>query len=221
MAVSASISQFHIYLTVVYQRCTSGGGYSYRLCPASEPLTESCFQAHALDFSGNSSLRWGGIGGERTYFDSAALGWQVSEGTVPENSMWCKIPIPRTVNEWNMYVRLCFSQLSLNQFPFELYDWAWVFCCCGAYVKLCGANRYGASFEPVCEESDECKNSHYKKPRDVVCKCSGDWNDEVEIVDMVHLPANLKPGRWVLGWRWVTPFESLVVSFTCCSASGL
>ena len=27
-----------------------GGGYSYRLCPASEPLTEACFQKHPLDF---------------------------------------------------------------------------------------------------------------------------------------------------------------------------
>ena len=31
-------------------RFNHGGGYSYRLCPASEPLTEECFQAHPLDF---------------------------------------------------------------------------------------------------------------------------------------------------------------------------
>jgi hypothetical protein len=32
-----------------------GGGYSYRLCPRSEPLTEACFQQHPLAFVGNTS----------------------------------------------------------------------------------------------------------------------------------------------------------------------
>ena len=27
-----------------------GGGYSYRVCPAGEKLTEECFQKHPLDF---------------------------------------------------------------------------------------------------------------------------------------------------------------------------
>jgi len=140
-----------------------GGGYSYRLCEVGNKLDEDCFQKMHLDFTGNSSLRWGGIGGQEVSFDSAAKGWQVNTGTVPQSSMWRKIPIPRTVNEWNMY---------------------------------------GASFEPVCEESEECRNSHYKTPADGVCKCSGDWNDEVEIVDKVQIPAGLKPGKYVLGWRW-------------------
>jgi len=140
-----------------------GGGYAYRLCPADSTLDEECFQKTHLNYSGNSSLRWGGIGGEELSFDSEARGWQVNTGTVPEGSMWRKIPIPRTVNEWNMY---------------------------------------GASFEPVCDESEECRSSHFKMPADGVCKCSGDWNDEVEIVDKVHIPADLKPGKYVLGWRW-------------------
>lgn len=101
--------------------------------------------------------------GSKEDFNSTAKGWEVSKGTIPENSMWRKIPLPRTVNEWYMY---------------------------------------GASFEPVCEESDECKNSHYKTPEDGVCKCSGDWNDEVEIMDKIHIPATLKAGKYVLGWRW-------------------
>lgn len=145
-----------------------GGGYSYRLCPAQVDgydveLNEECFQKMPLDFVGLASLRWGGLGGEQMFFNSTEKGWEVNTGTVPEGSMWRKIPIPRSTNEWNMY---------------------------------------GASFEPVCEESEECKNSHYSTPKDGVCKCSGDWNDEVEIVDRVHLPANLTPGKYVLGWRW-------------------
>jgi len=140
-----------------------GGGYSYRLCEVGNDLNEDCFQKMHLNFTGNSSLRWGGVGGDQLFFNSTAKGWEVNEGTVPQGSMWRKIPIPRTVNEWYMY---------------------------------------GASFEPVCEESDECKNSHYKTPKDGVCKCSGDWNDEVEIVDKIHIPVTLKAGQYVLGWRW-------------------
>ena len=34
---------------------------------------------------------------------------------------------------------------------------------------------YGASYEPVCEESPACANSHYSTPAPGVCKCSGDW----------------------------------------------
>lgn len=140
-----------------------GGGYSYRLCPADHALNEDCFQKMPLNFVGNSSLRWGGVGGEQVWFNTSAKGWEVNEGTIPEGSMWRKNPIPRSVNEWN---------------------------------------NYGASFEPACEESAECRNSHFKGPAPGVCKCSGDWNDRVEIVDKVQIPANLKTGRYVLGWRW-------------------
>ena len=31
-------------------RFNHGGGYSYRLCPASEPITEACFQSNPLEF---------------------------------------------------------------------------------------------------------------------------------------------------------------------------
>lgn len=153
-----------------------GGGYTYRIAPADEPLTEALFQKTPLDFVGNSSLRWGGVNGEKLSFDSAARGWQVSTGVVPEGSMWRKNPIPRTVNEWFMY---------------------------------------GASFEPVCNESPECANSHDKTPAPGVCRCSGDWNDLVEIVDTVHIPATLKPGKWVLGWRW--DCEESAQVWTSCS----
>ena len=67
---------------------------------------------------------------------------------------------------------------------------------------------YGATFEPVCEESEACSSSYDKAPsRDgpdhqPVCKCSGDWNDAVEVVDIVQIPEGLKPGKYVLGWRW-------------------
>ena len=54
-----------------------GGGYSYRLCQADEELNEACFQKMHLNYTGLSSLRWGGLGGNRTYFNSTARGWEV------------------------------------------------------------------------------------------------------------------------------------------------
>ena len=50
-----------------------------------------------LKFLGNSSLRWGGIGGEQLFFNSAEKGWEVTGAQVsPTNSVWRKNPIPHT-----------------------------------------------------------------------------------------------------------------------------
>merc|ERR1711924_325603 len=66
-----------------------GGGYQYRLCPASEPLTEECFFKTPLDFVGKQRYEW--VNGETFEFD----GVYVTEGTLPEGSMWARNPIPR------------------------------------------------------------------------------------------------------------------------------
>ena len=132
----------------------------------------------------NSSLRWGGVGGEELFFNTTELGWETKVGTFPQGSMWRKCPLPRGPWGW-----------SLN----------------------------GASFEPVCEESESCKNlhSHSKKPKCLgpdkpcECKCSGDGIGDLpqlEIVDKVHLPATLAPGNYVLGWRWGEWVSSAVSS---------
>ena len=71
-------------------RNNHGGGYAYRLCPADSPLTEECFQNTTAPFVGNSSLRWGGKGGETLSFSPADRGWEVSTGTIPEGSNWRK-----------------------------------------------------------------------------------------------------------------------------------
>ena len=72
-------------------RANHGGGYAYRLCPASEPLTEACFQRHSLDFVGMSSLRWNGTGGRQMWFKGTYVAGDL---TTPKGSMWAKNPIP-------------------------------------------------------------------------------------------------------------------------------
>lgn len=69
-----------------------GGGYSYRLCPLGEELTEACFQKYPLDFVGQSTFRWGGKGGRELRYNATT----VSTGTSPAGSMWRKNPIPRS-----------------------------------------------------------------------------------------------------------------------------
>jgi len=68
--------------------------------------------------------------------------------------------------------------------------------------------REGAQFEPVCEESDECR-AHFTTGRGEqgVCRCSGYSNGgpllpNLEIVDLVKIPAHLTPGDYVVQWRW-------------------
>jgi len=65
-----------------------GGGYQYRLCPSSEPLTESCFQKHPLEFTGKQSIQFNN--GTRI----PVKGTFVSNGTIPEGSTWAMCPIP-------------------------------------------------------------------------------------------------------------------------------
>jgi len=57
--------------------------------------------------------------------------------------------------------------------------------------------RNGA-FEPICDEVPNCGDSAIESK----CRCSGMWGPyDLEIVDLVQLPADLEPGDWVLGWR--------------------
>merc|ERR1712176_1206777 len=58
-------------------------------------------------------------------------------------------------------------------------------------------------FKPVCEEGKPPwhKIEPASRGGDVEGYCSGDWTGG-EIVDQVRIPAGLKPGEYVLGWRW-------------------
>lgn len=71
-----------------YLRANHGGGYQYRLCPASEALTEKCFQHTPLDFVA-MSLKW------KNGTLSPIAGTYVSNGTTPAGSMWAMNPLPQ------------------------------------------------------------------------------------------------------------------------------
>jgi len=68
-----------------------GGGYAWRLCPASEELTEECFQKTPLDFADEHSiLEW--VNGTQVPIPAKTT----STGTVPMGSQWRRNPIPST-----------------------------------------------------------------------------------------------------------------------------
>merc|ERR1719460_3571956 len=75
-------------------RYNHGGGYQYRLCPASEPLTEECFQRHPLEFDRTKQvLKWNNgtleypMGDEAVFVDGDAVR--------PKGSTWARDPLPR------------------------------------------------------------------------------------------------------------------------------
>ena len=138
-----------------------GGGYSYRLAPATEPLTEKTFNKMPLDFVGPSFLRWGGNTSTQLAFNAT----RTTVGTFPKGSMWSRNPIPRFPEQWQ---------------------------------------DLGPAFEPACKESQECLDHAWNCKGScgfdgAGCLCSGAPKN-VEIVDKLKIPADLKPGHYVLGW---------------------
>mmetsp|Transcript_20430 Transcript_20430/g.53178 ORF Transcript_20430/g.53178 Transcript_20430/m.53178 type:complete len:419 (-) Transcript_20430:197-1453(-) len=155
------------------QKAWHGGGYTYRICPADQPLNEECFQKTPLQFVGNSSLRWGGVGGEQVFFNSSAKGWEVSSGTIPEGSTWRKCPLPRGPWSWDM------SGPSFEPVCEE--------------SEACKSMTSGS--RPKCLGPDA--------PCTCKCSGDGIGDlPQLEIVDKVHIPATLPAGKYVVGWRW-------------------
>lgn len=71
-----------------------GGGYIYRLCPASSNLTEDCFWEHTLEFHNSiQTLRW--FNGTEREIPAT----RVSNGTFPRGSTWSMLPIPACASE--------------------------------------------------------------------------------------------------------------------------
>jgi hypothetical protein len=95
-----------------------GGGYSYRLAPAGEPLTEKTFQKMPLDFVGPSILRWGGDKSTQLEFNAS----RTSTGTIPAGSMWSKNPIPRFPEQWSapFTFRKFLPSISYTKIPFTV-----------------------------------------------------------------------------------------------------
>jgi hypothetical protein len=74
-----------------------GGGYSYRLAPADEPLNEASFNKMPLHAVGPSILRWDGDKATQKEFNAT----RIVEGTFPKGSQWTKNPLPGPPMLWS------------------------------------------------------------------------------------------------------------------------
>jgi len=161
-------------------RFNHGGGYQFRLCKASEALSEACFQKTPLPFSGNPVLRW------NNGSEFAMNGTFVSEGTSPAGSTWQMNPIPRidydsTSSGQPKGFKGCthITGLACRQFDPPCHEQTW-----GNGMPWHGTN------------SAKSTNNN-----DVQGDCSGDLT-AAAIVDHVVLPSSLPAGDYVLGFRW-------------------
>ena len=161
-----------------------GGGYSYRLCPLEEKLTESCFQSHQLDF----------VHSEQSIVDRQnnvypVNGTFISEGTFPEGSEWAMIPIPTTA----LGPRCIAGPNDTEATPHR---------CLPGEEKLIAGPCLPC---PGTAGSDcsRCDNNWDGTPSfpPLVAGVKGSDHHHA-IRDVVKIPPHLAPGRYVLGWRY-------------------
>jgi len=183
-------------------RNNHGGGYSYRLCPATEPLTEACFQAHPLEFVPERQAI--------LYADGhlVAVPTQirqfVTEGTFPQGSMWSRLPIPAS----GLGPRCLPGPNDTNATPNGCMEWE-------------GRSNFNGHVNGPCVPCPETPGSDCSR-------CSNPGNDdpkhpfapktpataftppasgvaeapEQNIFDVLKVPADLKPGDYLLGFRY-------------------
>jgi len=163
-----------------------GGGYQYRLCSADEPLTEACFQRTPLDFVTDEQ---GIVFKGQSHSWVPVEGTFIAEGTHPPGSMWAMIPMPTTALGPRCIAGPNDTASTPNACePWEkgLVEGACKPCpgTAGSDCSRCDNNWHGqTSFSAPC---DGCEGgSHLRAIRDVV-----------------KIPKTLKPGKYVLGWRW-------------------
>lgn len=159
-----------------------GGGYSYRLCPADEPLTEECFQKHQLDFVQDQQgvvLKNGTV--------VLIKGTFVDKGTYPAGSMWSTLPVP---SDW-LGPRCLPGPNDTKATPNACEDWE--HSNVDGPCKPCPGTP-GSD----CSRCDNGPTPSFPVPYPGFVGC----DHHHAIRDKVKVPPTLKPGKYVLNWRW-------------------
>jgi len=180
-----------------------GGGYQYRYCPAAEPLTEACFQAHPLAFADEKhTIRYANASRD--------------------------VEIPATVVKtgggkgWMMWP---FPNFAGGQCDYVVKPGKH----CDAGCPGCGAPTYGADKACPCSCDGGCNassvnpewykglpagNADPKLFPDPLPGGTGDYPDqhqeEFAIEDTLQVPADMPTGAYVLGWRWDAEMTSQI-----------
>ena len=171
-----------------------GGGYQYRLCPASEPLTEACFQRTPLLFAPPYT--------HRVLFADATRDFDINATLVTEGGGkgWMRHPIPWITDSACDYVvppgKHCPFKCPRCGPPWYAADGACPANCASSYPELHLDSTTGA--DP----------SIFPDP------VSGHQIQDYAVEDTLLVPADIAPGEYVLGWRWDCEMTSQVWS-TC------
>lgn len=184
-------------------RNNHGGGYSYRLCKTPDnftDLTEACFQQNPLDFVQDEQSIVFPDG--KTLKLNASQTTFVSEGTSPPGSTWSLMPMPPT-----LLGPCCLSGTHDNATtPHK--------CLPGDGSVAGGTCRNGAcsacpgtpgSDCSRCDQVGSIKPDRYKVGPAFPEPCPGcsgvDWSGYA-VRDVVKIPTTLKPGKYILGFRY-------------------
>jgi hypothetical protein len=149
-----------------------GGGYSYRLCPKSKPLTEECFQRHVLRFASDASwIVYGDLNGTNR---TAITANRTTQGTNPPGSQWTKVPIPSCDSYAGGGLG---EECDKPQFPSPV------------------PGLWGNGPSNSCAGQPEAGHTPAQ-----LAWCSKKMN--FTIVDLVQVPLDLTPGQYMLSFRW-------------------
>lgn len=182
---------------LLIRSASCAAGYSYRLCPASEPMTEACFQQHPLDFDTTAQAILYPDGTRKSI-----PGTFVVDGTTPPGSMWAMLPIPPA----GLGPRCLPGPNDTNSTPFGCQLWE---------GRDDGHNGHVPGPCVRCPETpgsdcSRCDNggSDAKSPAFPPPEPRVMGAPQQGILDVVKVPANLAPGDYVLSWRCRYPHGS-------------
>jgi len=185
-----------------------GGGYSYRLCPADGEVNEKCFQAYQLDFAGKGSeIVY--TNGTRTAIPRRTT----REGTFPAGSEWARNPVPSCRTCDSVYDKCGAPLPAVPGRGKDVYPWMGQVQC----MSMCmdqhppwhvangcegelqfpepapGISGFRGAVVPSPLTLGEGAEDNDDTPT-----ASWDWS----IADEVEVPSHLKPGAYLLSWRW-------------------
>jgi len=182
-------------------RFNHGGGYQYRLCPLEKmPCTEEEFQEMPLEFVRDAqAIMWnnGTLHPIKGMFvdDSVCP-------VVPKGSTWARNPVPRihTDNIGMAFIGGCWDS---HGPPGQV--------CKQEGAPWCPDKEDCSNFPTPCPEIDQGwyggnathMPTQFYPPDDNRHEgwCSGDWTLGM-ISDKVVIPEDIKPGKYVVSWRW-------------------
>jgi len=165
-----------------------GGGYIYRLCPASESLTEECFKRTPLEWATSTHV---------LRFSDASKDLEINATDVKYGGGigWRRMPFPDVRRD------PCDYNVTAEKGPDE-----------HCPVFSCHGNHYAAdeSCPDICSKHYPGTPDGRKPTLPFPDPVPGIGQTKFAVEDTIIVPADLPAGEYVLGWRWDCEHSSQV-----------